>query len=133
MDYGKFKYLRKKKRKEAKIKQVIIENKEIRLTPMIGNNDLMVKAKKARSFLLEGHRVKVSLKFRGRELARKELGFEKHKEFFSYLEDIAKIDKQPLMNGRNFLDMHLSRDKTKTTKGEEDEKAKEQKSTKKTD
>lgn len=118
LDYGRFKYERKKRRKEAKSKQHIVENKEVRLTPMIGIHDLEVKAKKAREFLLEGHRVKVSLKFRGRELARKELGYEKHKVFLTYVEDIAKIDKKPAMNGNNFLDMYLSRDKTKKSQEE---------------
>lgn len=116
LDYGKFKYERKKKRKEAKANQVVVENKEIRLTPMIGIHDLETKAKQARKFLLEGHRVKVSLKFRGRELARKELGFEKHKEFLTFVEDIARVDKEPEMNGNNFLDMYLSRDKNKQPK-----------------
>ena len=119
LDYGKFKYERKKKRKEVKAKQVVVENKEIRLTPMIGVHDLETKARKARQFLLEGHRVKVSLKFRGRELARKELGYEKHKEFLTYVEDIARVDKEPKMNGHNFLDMYLSRDKNKKPKTEE--------------
>lgn len=118
LDYGKFKYERKKRRKEAKSRQHIIENKEVRLTPMIGDHDLHVKIRKAREFLTEGHRVKVSLKFKGRELARKELGYEKHKLFFSFVEDIAKIDKEPAMNGRNFLDMYLSKDKTKKPKKE---------------
>lgn len=116
LDYGKFKYERKKKRKEAKANQVVVENKEIRLTPMIGKHDLETKAKQARKFLLEGNRVKVSLKFRGRELARKELGFERHNEFLALLEDIVKVDKAPEMNGNNFLDMYLSRDKNKTPK-----------------
>lgn len=116
LDYGKFKYERKKKRKEVKAKQTVVENKEIRITPMIGIHDLETKARKARQFLLEGHRVKISLKFRGREMARKELGYEKHKEFFTYIEDIAKIDKDPHMNGRNFLDAYVSRDKSKQPK-----------------
>lgn len=116
LDYGKFKYQRKKRRKEVKANQTIIENKEIRITPMIGIHDLETKAKKAREFLLDGHRVKISLKFRGRELARKDLGYDKHKEFFKYVEDIARIDKEPKMNGRNFLDMYLSRDKSKKPK-----------------
>ena len=104
--------------KEVKAKQTVVENKEIRLTPMIGTHDLETKARKAREFLLAGHRVKVSLKFRGRELARKELGYEKHEEFFKFVEDIARIDKKPAMNGRNFLDMHISRDKNKQPKQE---------------
>ena len=116
LDYGKFKYERKKKRKEAKANQTVTENKEVRLTPMIGIHDLMVKSKKAREFLMDGDRVKVSLKFRGREMSRKELGYEKLDEFFKTLEDIAKIDKPATLNGGRFLDLHISRDKNKKPK-----------------
>lgn len=122
MDYGKFKYDRKKKRKEVKAKQHITENKEVRITPMIGTHDLEVKVRKAREFITQGHRVKVSLKFRGRELGRKDLGYDKQKQFFSLVEDIAKIDKEPIMNGRNFLDMYISKDKNKKTKEVDDAK-----------
>lgn len=116
LDYGKFKYERKKKRKEAKANQSVTNNREVRLTPMIGVHDLMVKSKKAREFLMDGDRVKVSLKFRGREMARKELGYEKLDEFFKTLEDIAKIDKPATLNGGRFLDLHISRDKNKQPK-----------------
>ena len=125
LDYGKFKYNRKKKLKEVKAKQTFVNNREIRLTPMIGTHDFDFKAKKAYKFLLNGDRVKVSLKFRGRELARKELGYEKLKEFFELVKDIAKIDKEPTLNGGRFLDMYLSRDKAK--KGKEVEDAKNEK------
>ena len=116
LDYGKFKYERKKKRKEAKANQSVTNNREVRLTPMIGIHDLMVKSKKAREFLIDGDRVKVSLKFRGREMARKELGYEKLDEFFKTIEDIAKIDKPATLNGGRFLDLHISRDKSKKIK-----------------
>ena len=116
LDYGKFKYNRKKKQKESKAKQTIINNREVRLTPMIGIHDLNVKSKKAREFLLAGDRVKVSLKFRGREMARKELGYDKLNEFFETLSDIAKIDKPATLNGGRFLDLHISRDKMKKQK-----------------
>lgn len=122
LDYGKFKYERKKKRKEAKANQSVTNNREVRLTPMIGIHDLMVKSKKAREFLMDGDRVKVSLKFRGRELARKELGYDKLDEFFKTLEDIAKIDKPATLNGGRFLDLHLSRDKNKKPKEDKDAK-----------
>ena len=125
LDYGKFKYQRSKKRKEAKLKQAITNNKEVRLTPMIGIHDLMTKSKKAREFLLEGDRVKVSLKFRGREMARKDLGYEKLKEFFETLKDIAEIQKEPTLNGKRFLDMYLQKSKnTKQKPGKEEEDAK---------
>ncbi len=115
LDYGKFKYDRKKKLKEAKANQAVTNNREVRLTPMIGDHDLNFKSKKAREFILNGDRVKVSLKFRGREMARKELGYAKLDDFYKTLEDIAMIQKEPTLNGR-FLDMYLQRDKSKNPK-----------------
>jgi len=115
LDYGKFKYDRKKKLKEAKANQAVTNNREVRLTPMIGDHDLKFKSKKAREFILNGDRVKVSLKFRGREMARKELGYAKLDDFYKTLEDIAMIQKEPTLNGR-FLDMYLQRDKSKNPK-----------------
>ena len=116
LDYGKFKYERKKKRKDAKSKQSVTNNREIRMTPMIGEHDLMTKSRKAREFILKGDRVKVSLKFRGREMARKSLGFDKLDEFYKTLEDIAEIQKPPTLNGGRFLDMYIQRDKKKKLK-----------------
>jgi translation initiation factor IF-3 len=106
-DYGKFKYERSKKEKETKKKQVVVENKEIRLTVNIGQHDLEVKAKKAREFLEDGNRVKVSLKFRGREMQHKEIGHETIMNFFKLVEDVSTIDKKPAFNTR-FLDMYLA-------------------------
>ena len=111
LDYGKFKYERKKKQKEAKSKQAVTNNREVRLTPMIGDHDLNVKSKKAREFLEAGDRVKVSLKFRGREMARKELGYNKLDQFFKTLEDVATIQKPPTFTGGRFLDMYLQKSK----------------------
>lgn len=116
LDYGKFKYERKKKRKDAKAKQSVTNNREVRLTPMIGDHDLQTKARKAREFLMAGDRLKVSLKFRGREMARKDLGYDKLKEFYGLLEDIAAIQKEPTLSGGRFLDMFLTRDKNKKPK-----------------
>lgn len=112
LDYGKWKYLRSKKKKEEKAKQSKTENRQIRLTPFIGDNDLKVKAKKAREFLLEGDYVKVSLKFKGREVQRPEFGHETLMKFYKEVEDIASITKEPIMNGK-FLDMFLQQDKKK--------------------
>ena len=116
MDYGKFKYERKKKKKEAKAKQSVTNNREVRLTPMIGDHDLQTKARKAREFILNGDRLKVSLKFRGREMARKDLGYDKLKEFYTLLEDIAMIQKEPVLSGGRFLDMYLTKDSSKKPK-----------------
>ena len=125
LDYGKFKYDRKKKQKEAKAKQAVTNNREVRLTPMIGDHDLNVKSKKAREFILNGDRVKVSLKFRGREMARKELGYDKLDQFFKTLEDIAEITKKPTFTGGRFLDMYLQKSKNaKKAKNKEADNAK---------
>ncbi|WP_027120604.1 translation initiation factor IF-3 [Mycoplasmopsis lipofaciens] len=116
LDYGKFKYERKKKQKIAKEKQTTIQNRQIRLTPMIGEHDLMVKSRKAKEFLLDGDRIKVSLKFRGRELARQDLGYDTLDKFFKTLEDIADITKEPVLNNNRFLDMYLQPNKNKVAK-----------------
>ncbi len=107
VDYGKFKYERKKKETEAKKNQKQQELKEIRLRPNIGIHDIETKARNAKKFLEKGHKVKVSLSFRGREMANKDVGFETIKKFIEGLEDIAVIDKRPKLNGR-FLDAILS-------------------------
>ncbi|MGZ9414131.1 translation initiation factor IF-3 [Mycoplasma sp. 480] len=112
MDYGKFKYERKKKQKEVKEKQTFVNNREIRLTPGINIKDIETKARKAREFLLDGDRVKISLKFRGREASRPELGKVVLDKFYEYISDIAKITKDAQQNER-FLDMYVERDKKK--------------------
>ena len=114
LDYGKFKYNRSKKAKETKSKQTIVNNREIRLSLMIGIHDLKVKAKKAREFLERGDRVKVSLKFRGREITRQELGRDKLEEFFALVSDVSSKQKEPesKANGR-FLDLYLLPSKSK--------------------
>lgn len=106
VDYGKYKYEQQKKLKEAKKNQSHTENKEIRLTVNIGEHDLDFKARKAREFLLDGNRVKISLKFRGREITYLDLGKATLERFFAKIEDIAKIEKEPKLNTR-FLDMYV--------------------------
>ncbi|RIV16932.1 translation initiation factor IF-3 [Mycoplasmopsis gallopavonis] len=116
IDYGKFKYDRKKKQKELKEKQTIVQNREVRLTPMIGENDLLTKSRKAREFLLKGDRIKVSLKLRGREIGRKDLGLGTLEKFFATLEDIADKATEPKLVNDRFLDMNLQPNKQKITK-----------------
>ncbi|WP_338955356.1 translation initiation factor IF-3 [Spiroplasma endosymbiont of Polydrusus cervinus] len=106
VDYGKYKYEQKKKDKQNKKNQHVTENKEMRLRTGIGDHDLEFKAKKVREFLLDGNRIKISLKFRGREVARPEYGKETLDKFFSYIEDLGKIEKEPQLNGL-FLDMYV--------------------------
>ncbi|AGR41906.1 translation initiation factor IF-3 [Spiroplasma diminutum] len=106
LDYGKFKYEQKRKQKENKKNQVKVENKEIRLTVGIGEHDMDTKARKAREFLLEGDRIKISLKFKGREITFQEFGKETLDKFFAKIEDVAKIEKEAKLNTR-FLDMYV--------------------------
>ena len=113
MDYGKFKYEKKKKNKLNKEKQSQTTNREIRLTPLIGDHDLKTKAKKAREFILDNARVKVSVKFRGREKTRTELGTEILDKFFAMVEDVAKITKPAMMVNDKFLDMFIEKDSKK--------------------
>ncbi|MBO5485532.1 MAG: translation initiation factor IF-3 [Eubacterium sp.] len=107
IDYGKYRYELARKAKEAKKKQKTIETKEIRLSPNIDTNDLNTKVNQARKFLQKGAKVKVALRFRGREMAHKEVGKDILDSFFQQLEDVAAIDKPAKMEGRSMV-MFLS-------------------------
>ncbi|MBQ9333362.1 MAG: translation initiation factor IF-3 [Lachnospiraceae bacterium] len=100
VDYGKFKYEQTRKEKEAKKKQKVVEIKEIRMSPNIDTNDLNTKTQNARKFLEKGNRVKVTLRFRGREMAH--MAQSKHilDDFAEALSDISVIDKEPKVEGR---------------------------------
>ena len=110
-DYSKYKFEMAKRSKEAKKKQKIVELKEIRLSPNIDKHDLEVKAKNANKFLAAGNKVKVSMRFRGRELNFINKGKEIMKEFQENLEG-SQIDKEAKMEGKN-LTMFLSPSKNK--------------------
>lgn len=107
IDYGKYKYELARKDKEAKKKQKITEVKEIRLSPNIDDNDLNTKALMARKFLTHGDKVKVTLRFRGREMAHTSTSRVILETFFKMLEDIAILDRMPKLEGRNMI-MFLS-------------------------
>ncbi len=107
MDYGKFRFEQSKKEKEAKKNQHIVEVKEIRMSPGIGENDFNVKLKNAQKFLADGDRVKVSVRFRGREMAHTYLGEELLRQFSEKCSEIAALDKEPKLEGRN-MSMFLS-------------------------
>jgi translation initiation factor IF-3 len=100
MDYGKYKYQEQKKAVEAKKKQKIVEIKEIKLRPNIEIHDYNVKLKSSRRFLEEGNKVKVTLRFRGREIAHADLGLKLMQRFLDDNIDIAKVDQSPQMEGR---------------------------------
>lgn len=101
IDYGKYKYEMARKEKEAKKKQKVIEIKEVRLSPNIEKNDLKTKANSARKFITKGDRVKVTLRFRGREMAHIQSSKHVLDDFAQLLSDIAVIDKAPKLEGRN--------------------------------
>ena len=109
-DYGKFRYEMTRREKEKKKKQRIIDVKEIRLSPNIDTNDLNTKANQARKFLQKGDKVKVSLRFRGREMAHLDVGREILDSFYEKLEEVAVIDKPAKMEGRSMV-MFLSEKK----------------------
>ena len=107
MDYGKFRFEQTKKEKEAKKNQRVIEIKEIRMSPGIDTNDFNTKLKNAQKFLGDGDRVKVSVRFRGREMAHTEIGADLLKDFAEKCAEIANMDKAPKLEGRN-MSMFLS-------------------------
>ena len=107
MDYGKFRFEQTKKEKEAKKNQRVIEIKEIRMSPGIDTNDFNTKLKNGQKFLADGNRLKVSVRFRGREMAHTEIGAELLKDFAAKCADIANMDKAPKLEGRN-MSMFLS-------------------------
>ena len=112
MDYGKFRFEQLKKEKEAKKNQKVIELKEIRLSLNIDTNDFNTKVNQAAKFLQQGHKVKVSIRFRGREMAHTSLGIDVEQRFAQALEGKAVVDKQPKLEGRSMM-MFLSPSPTK--------------------
>ena len=107
IDYGKYRYELARKEKEAKKKQKTMEVKEVRLSPNIDTNDLNTKANQARKFITNGDKVKVTLRFRGREMAHVNYSKQILDSFYERLEDIAVVDKNPKMEGRSMV-MFLS-------------------------
>lgn len=100
VDYGKFKYEQIRKEKDAKKKQKVVEIKEIRISPNIDTNDLNTKMSAARKFLAKGNRVKVTLRFRGREMAHMQDSKYILDDFAAALSDVAVVDKAPKVEGR---------------------------------
>lgn len=103
MDYKRFKFERDKKRRRARKQQSTLSLKEIRMRPMISAHDYEFKKRNARKFIDNGDRVKVIIRFRGRELNRDDLGMRVLNRLASELEDIAKIETQPKMHGRQMI------------------------------
>ena len=107
MDYGRFRFEQAKKEKEIRKNQHIVEIKEVRMSPSIDSGDFQVKLRNARKFLSEGNRVKVAVRFRGREMAHTEIGADLLKDFAEQCADVANLDKKPNLEGRHMI-MFLS-------------------------
>lgn len=103
MDYGKFKYEQSKREKEAKKKQKIVSIKEMKFRPNIEDHDRDVKTKNIIKFLTEGDKVKVTMMFRGRELAHTPLGKQILEQVAQSLQDISNIERHPKLEGRNMI------------------------------
>ncbi len=103
MDYGKFKYQEQKKAHEARLKQKIIQVKEIKFRPQTDDNDYLTKMRKLQEFLGEGDKVKVTLRFRGREMAHQEFGMRLLERIKGEVEEIAQVESWPKMEGRQMI------------------------------
>lgn len=107
MDYGKFRFEQGKREKEARKNQHVVEIKEVRMSPGIDVGDFNTKLKNAQKFVADGNRVKVSVRFRGREMAHTEIGRELLVRFAEAIAETATLDKEPKMEGRS-MSMFLS-------------------------
>lgn len=103
MNYGKYKFEQAKKEKEAKKKQKIQETKELRITPNIEEHDFGFKAKNAKKFIEDGNKVKITVRFRGRELNNVKIGENVLNDFAKELEDVAVVEKAPKLEGKNMF------------------------------
>ena len=103
LDYGKYKYEQQKKASEARKKQKTVDVKEVKLRPGIERHDLEVKLRNARRFLEAGDKVKVTMRFRGREMAHQDIGRDVLTNFKEELADVSKVDLEPKMEGRQVI------------------------------
>ena len=117
MDYGKFKFEQQKREKEARKNQRVVEIKEVRMSPGIDVNDFNVKVRNAQKFLADGDRVKVTVRFRGREMAHTEIGKDLLLKFAEQCAEVATLDKDPKLDGRHmsiFLSPKVAKDAKKS-------------------
>ena len=103
MDYGKYKFDQAKNEKEARKKQKTVDVKELRLSPSIDTHDVQVKVKKANEFLKDGDKVKISIRFRGREIGHSKVGMQIMEDFAKATEEFGTVDKQPKMEGKSLV------------------------------
>ena len=107
MDYGKYRFEQSKREREIRKNQKVIDIKEVRLSATIEDHDVEVKFKAATKFLKDGDKVKVSIRFRGRQISHSEIGLEVMKDFAERLQDVAIVERRPLTEGRN-MSMFIS-------------------------
>jgi translation initiation factor IF-3 len=103
LDFGKYKYEQQKKKNEAKKKQKVIEIKEIKVRPNIDENDYQVKMRAMKSFIEEGDKVKVTLRFRGREMAHQEIGVRVLERIKNEMDPVSKVEQMPRMENRQMV------------------------------
>ena len=103
IDYGKYRFEIQKKAKEAKKNQKVQDTKEVRLSPVIDKHDIETKLRNARKFIEKGDKVKVSMRFRGRQMAHTDIGLAVMKEFLEGIEDIVVVEKEPKLEGNNLF------------------------------
>ena len=103
MNYGKYKFEQAKKEKEAKKKQKVLEIKEIRVTPNIEKHDFEFKSRNAKKFIEDGNKVKITVRFRGREVNNSKAGEAVLNNFIEALEEVAQVEKAPKLEGRNMF------------------------------
>ena len=129
LDYGKYRYESQKREKDAKKKQKTIQVKEIRLSTFIEEHDVQVKANTASKFLRDGDKVKVSLRFRGRELGHTDLGREVMDRFAELCSEVSTVEKKPVMEGRSltmFLAPKSEKEREKAAKEKKSEENQEE-------
>jgi len=125
IDYGKFKYQEQKKEQDAKAKQTVIEVKEIKLRPGTDEGDYQVKMRNIKRFLDDGDKVKVTLRFRGREMAHQELGMEQLERIKTDLGDSISVESMPKLEGRQMV-MMIAPSKKKTASNKSSGEKKQQ-------
>lgn len=103
MDYGKFKYQEQKRQHDARLKQKVIQVKEVKFRPGTDEGDYMVKLRNLRRFLEEGDKAKVTLRFRGREMAHQEFGVRLLERVRTDVEDLAQVEQMPRLEGRQMI------------------------------
>ncbi|MBR1709076.1 MAG: translation initiation factor IF-3 [Clostridia bacterium] len=116
MDYDKYRYEQAKKEREIRKNQKVVSIKEVQLSATIEENDVLTKAKAAMKFLKNGDKVKVSIRFRGRQITHQEIGLAVMQDFAERVKDMAVVERKPLLEGRHMIMILAPRDLTKEAK-----------------